>query len=239
MNRREVIAIFTGATVAWPIAAGAQQKAVSVVGILSSHWPNPDWNPTSSPVPQGLSESGYVAGQNMSFERRWAEGHYDRLPALAAELVHRNVHLIVTFGGTPPALAAKGATATIPIVFTGATDPVAAGLVTSLARPGGNVTGFSVITSELAPKRLDLISELVPQAGVIAMLVNPNNPTTELLIRDVQDAARVKGIRLSILKATTESEIDAAFASLAQLQPGALIVDADSVFTSPSGVSSS
>jgi len=234
MQRREALAILGGAAVTWPLAARAQQKAMPVIGILNSAWPNPGWNPTSSPLPQGLSESGYVAGQNMSFERRWAEGQYDRLPALAAELVHRNVDLIVTFGGTAPALAAKSATATIPIVFTGATDPVAAGLVTSLARPGGNVTGFSVITSELAPKRLDLIAELVPQAGVIAMLVNPNNPTTELLIRDVQEAAREKGIQLSILKASTISEIDAAFASLAQLRPGALIVDADSVFTNHS-----
>jgi putative ABC transport system substrate-binding protein len=169
-------------------------------------------------------------GQNIVYERRWAEGQYDRLPALAAELVGRNVDLIVTFGGTAPALAARSATTTIPIVFTGPTDPVAAGLVASLARPGGYLTGFSSITNELAPKRLDLISALVPQAGVIAMLVNPNNPTTELLIRDVQEAARAKGVRLPILKASSESEIDAAFASLVQLQAGALMVDADFVF---------
>jgi putative tryptophan/tyrosine transport system substrate-binding protein len=184
----------------------------------------------SRPAAPRTDEAGYVVGQNIVYERRWAEGQYDRLPALAAELVGRNVDLIVTFGGTAPALAARSATTTIPIVFTGPTDPVAAGLVASLARPGGYLTGFSSITNELAPKRLDLISALVPQAGVIAMLVNPNNPTTELLIRDVQEAARAKGVQLPILKASSESEIDAAFASLVQLQAGALMVDADFVF---------
>ena len=231
MQRREALAIIAGAAVAWPFAGRSQQKATPVIGILSSGWPNPNLSAiNSSPLAKGLNETGYIAGRSVLFERRWAEGRYDRLPALAAELVGRNVDLIVTFGGTAPALAAKSATSTIPIVFTGPSDPVAAGLVASLARPGGNLTGFSVITNELAPKRLDLITELVPQAGVIAMLVNPANPTTELLIRDVQEAARAKRVQLPILKASNESEIEAAFASLAQLQAGALMVDADFVF---------
>ena len=181
---------------------------------------------------QGLSETGYVEGQNVAIEYRWAEGHYDRLPALAADLVGRKVDVIVTSGGTPSALAAKSATSTIPIVFIGGGDPVAAGLVASLARPGGNLTGVSILTAELMPKRLELLSELVPQARVIALLVNPNNPNAERMMRDVQEAARAKGVQLPILKAGTESEIDAAFASLVQLHAGALVVGADPFFNS-------
>jgi len=145
-----------------------------------------------------------------------APGHYDRLPALAADLVSRKVDVIVTSGGTPTALAAKNATSTIPIVFTAVGDPVRIGLVASLARPGGNLTGFSNITIELMPKLLELVSELIPQAGVIALLVNPNSPNAELLIRDMQEAARAKGVKLAVMKAGTESEINAAFASPVQ-----------------------
>ena len=181
---------------------------------------------------QGLSETGYVEGQNVAIEYRWAEGRYDRLPALAADLVGRKVDVIVTSGGDPAALAAKNATSTIPIVFTVGGDPVAAGLVASLARPGGNLTGVSILAVELMPKRLELLSELVPQARVIALLVNPNNPNAERIMRDVQEAARAKGVQLHILKAGTESEIDAAFASLVQLQAGALVVGADPFFNS-------
>jgi len=182
---------------------------------------------------QGLSENGYVEGQNVSIEYRWAEGSYDRLPALAANLVGRKVDLIVTSGGTPAALAAKSATSTIPIVFAFVADPVAAGLVASLARPGANVTGFSNISNELAPKRLELLSELVPQARAIALLVNPNNPTVaEALIGDVQEAARAKGLQLSVVKASTESQMDAAFAAFAQLQVGALLVGGDALYSS-------
>jgi putative ABC transport system substrate-binding protein len=229
MRRRELM-ILLGATVA-ARAARAQQKAMPVIGFLSSFSRQPN-SLGSGPVAQGLSETGYVYGQNVAIEYGWAEGHYDRLPGLAADLVSRKVDVIVTNGGTPPALAAKSATSTIPIVFIGVTDPVSAGLVASLARPGGNVTGFSVITTELAPKRLELLSELVPQAGVIALLVNPNNPTTEPLIRYVQEAARAKGVDLPILKATTESEIDDAFTYFDQLHAGALIVDADGFLSS-------
>jgi putative ABC transport system substrate-binding protein len=178
---------------------------------------------------QGLSETGYVEGQNVAIEYRWAEGSYDRLPALAADLVGRKVDLIAASG--PAALAAKNATSTIPIVFTGVSDPVGGGLVASLARPGGNVTGFSVINLELTPKRLELLSELVPQAKVIALLVNPNNSYAERFIGDAQKAARMKGVQLPILTASTETEINAAFASLVQLQAGALVIFGDAFFS--------
>jgi len=177
---------------------------------------------------QGLGETGYVEGQNLAFEYRWAEGRYDRLPALAADLVVRNVDLIAA-DGIPAALAAKTATSTIPIVFA-VGDPVDLGLVASLARPGGNLTGVSTMAPELSPKRLELLSELVPQVGVIALLVNPNNSNTERTTRDMQEAARAKGVQLHILTAGTESEIDAAFATLVQLHAGALVVGGDPFF---------
>ena len=174
-----------------------------------------------------MSETGYVEGQNPAIEYRWAEGSYDRLPALAVDLVARKVDVIVTSGGPTSALAAKNATATIPIVFS-AGDPVADGLVANLARPGGNLTGFSGIFVELDSKRLELLSELLPQAKVIALLVNPNSP----IIRDLQEAARATGVQLSVLKASTESEIDAAFASFVQLRAGGLVAGSDSFFNS-------
>jgi putative ABC transport system substrate-binding protein len=180
---------------------------------------------------QGLSEAGYVEGQNLAIEYRWAEGHYDRLPALAADLVGRKVDLIMATS-PPSALAAKGATSTIPIVFRSGADPVRDGLVASLARPGGNLTGVSFIADELTAKRLELLSELVPRAGVIALLMNPNNATAERVIRDVQEAARTKGLQLHVLKASSESEIDTAFASLVQLHAGALVVGADPFLSS-------
>jgi putative ABC transport system substrate-binding protein len=168
----------------------------------------------------------------MVSEYRWAEGHYDRLPALAADLVSRKVDLIITSGGTPPTLAAKNATSTIPIVFTAAGDPVGSGVVASLARPGGNLTGFGNLTLDLTPKRLELFCELVPRATVIALLVNPDNETTEKQITITQEAARAKGIQLPVLKAATEGEIDTAFASLGQLQAGGLVIEADAFFFS-------
>jgi putative ABC transport system substrate-binding protein len=172
-----------------------------------------------------MSREGYAEEKNVAIEYRWAEGSYDRLPALATDLVGRGVDVIATFGA-PPALAAKTATSTIPIVFS-VGDPVELGLIASLARPGGNLTGVSNLNVELNPKRLELISELVPQAKVIALLVNQNNPNTERNIKDVQSAARLKGLQLPILKAGTESEIDAAFATLIQLRAGALVVATD------------
>ncbi len=167
----------------------------------------------------------------MAFEYRWAEGRYDELPALAADLVGRNVDVIAASGGSPSARAAKGATSTIPIVFIGVRDPVGNGLVTSLARPGGNLTGFPNFGSELTPKRLELLSELVPQAGVIALLVNPNN-SAERIIGEMQEVARAKGVQLHILKAGTESEIDTAFATLVELRAGGLVVGSDPFFNS-------
>jgi len=203
-----------------------------VIGSLSSSSPPANLDDlVRSAVHQGMGELGFVDGQNMVWEYRWAEFHYDRLPALAADLVSRKVDLIVTRGGAPSALAAKNATSTIPIVFSDVADPVGAGLVASLARPGGNLTGFSSLSAELAPKRLELLCELVPQAKVIALLVNPNNVNTESVIRYAQDAARTKGVQLSVVRAGTEGEIDAAFLSLAQLQANGLVVGGDQLFS--------
>jgi putative ABC transport system substrate-binding protein len=198
----------------------AQQKAMPVIGYLNGTSPGPS-TPYVAAFRQGLSESGYVEGQNLAIEFRWAEGAYDRLPALAADLVGRKADLIVAVA-TPSALAAKGATSTIPIVFAVGGDPIGDGLVASLARPGGNLTGISFLVVELHPKRLELLSELVPQARVIALLVNPNLGSAERMIEDMQRAASAKGVQLAILKAGTESEIDAAFVSLIQQHAGAL-----------------
>jgi putative ABC transport system substrate-binding protein len=173
---------------------------------------------------QGLSETGYVEGQNVTIEYRRAEGHLDRLPGLAADLVNRQVDVIVTQGGDASSLAAKNATSTIPIVFHTSTDPVATGLVTSFARPGGNLTGVSLMSAELMPKLLELLLELVPQARVIALLVNPDDPFTERIIRQMQEAGRAKRVDLRILKGRTESEIDAAFATLVELQADGLVL---------------
>jgi putative tryptophan/tyrosine transport system substrate-binding protein len=229
MRRRDFIILLAGAMGGWPSALRAQQKAMPVIGFLGSTSPGPA-TPYMAAFRQGLSETGYIEGQNLAIEYRWAEGRYDRLPGLAADLVGRKVDVIAA-NTLPSALAAKNATATIPIVFS-ASDSVELGLVASLARPGGNLTGFSNLASELTPKRLELLSELVPQARVIALLVNPDYPQTEGVIRDVQEAARAKRVELPILKAGTESEIDAAFATLAQLQARALVVGGDPFFNS-------
>jgi putative ABC transport system substrate-binding protein len=201
-----------------------------VIGFLSARSPGESVALVAA-FRQGLIETGYVEGQNLTIDYRWAEGHYDRLPALAADLAGRNVEMIATTGSPAPALAAKNATSTIPIVFLTGTDPVATGLVASLARPGGNLTGVSILLVELTGKRFELLSELVPGAKVIALLVNPISPEAEPTIRDAQEAARAKGVQLPILTATTESEIDAAFASLAQLHAGALLVGGDPFFS--------
>jgi putative tryptophan/tyrosine transport system substrate-binding protein len=230
MISRRTVVVGLGAATAWPLATRAQQKLMPVIGWLDS---------TSAAVRaphmaayrEGLGETGYIEGRNLAIEYRWAEGHYDRLPALAAELVGRKVDLIVAAGGLAPARAAKDATSTIPIIFTGVSDPVALGLVASFARPGGNLTGFSLLSREMTPKRLELLSELVPQARVIALLVNPN-ATPDGMIGEAQEAARAKGVRLQILKASTEAEIDAAFATLFQLQAGGLVVAAEPFFES-------
>jgi putative ABC transport system substrate-binding protein len=230
MKRRDLIFLLGGAAVAVPFVAHAQQKVMPVIGFLDSAGTGPS-GAASAAFHRGLSETGYFEGQNLAIEYRWADGHYDRLPALAADLVGREVDVIVTVGGSVSARAAKKATSTIPVVFSTGGDPVAGGLVASLARPGGNLTGFSIIAGDLMPKRLELLSELVPQARGVALLVNPNEGN-QAIIRDMEEAARAKGIRLQIVKAGTESEIDAAFATLVQLQAGALIVSPNSYFNS-------
>jgi putative ABC transport system substrate-binding protein len=230
MTRRDFITFLGGAAIAWPLAARAQQKAMPVIGWLGSGLPGPS-APFLAAFRRGLSETGYVEGQNVAIEYRWAEGHYDRLPALAADFVGRQVDLISAASVTA-ALVAKNATSTIPIVFTGGGDPVESGLIASLARPGGNVTGVSTLAVELAPKRFELLSELVPRAGAIALLVNPNAADAERQTQEVQEAARGKGVPLTILKAASASEIDAAFATLAQRRSGAILVSSAPLFNS-------
>ncbi len=230
MRRRELLLVLATSMMG-PRAVRAQQKAMPVIGFLGSASPGP-YAPFVAAFHQGLSETGYVEGQNVAIEYRWAEGQYNLLPALAADLVGRKVDLIVASGGGVSAPAAKSATSTIPIVFSLGIDPVAEGLVASLARPGGNVTGFSFLTADLAAKRLELLSELVPQAKLVALLVNSNNPNAEPTTRNAQEAARAKGAQLLILKAGSEGEIEAAFGSLVQLQAGALVVADDPFFYS-------
>ena len=228
MRRRELMLLLAGAiTAARPLRA--QQKAVPVIGVLGLTSPGP-YASQMAAFHQGLSETGYIEGQSVAIEYRWAEGHYDRLPALFADLVARKVDAIVAGGGSTGALAAKSVTSTIPIVFVVGGDPVEFGLVDSLARPGGNLTGVSIMVGELMPKRLELLCELVPQAGVIALLVNPNNEAAATQIRDMQGAARAKGVQLQILKAGTEGDFETAFVSLVQLNAGALVVGADPLF---------
>jgi putative ABC transport system substrate-binding protein len=229
MRRRELMLLLGGA-ITTPRALSAQQKAMPVIGFLGSASPGLYASQVAA-FHQGLRETGYGEGQNVAIEYRWAEGHYERLPALVADLVGRKVDVIATSGGDLSAIAAKNATSTIPIVFVAA-DPVGVGLVASLARPGGNLTGFNVVAGKLNPKRLYLLSELVPQAGVIALLVNQNNPNAERITRDVREAARDKRLEFHILRAGTEAEIDAAFATLVQLHAGGLVVGTDPFFTS-------
>ncbi len=230
MKRREFITLIGGAAMTWSPGVRAQQPAVPVIGFLHVAFPGP-YAQHLAAFRQGLKQSGYVEGQNVAIEYRWAEGRYDRLPALAADLVGRKVEVIATLG-MPAALAAKSATLTTPIVFNVGIDPVADGLVASLGRPGGNLTGVTILSSELMPKRLELLSELVPQHGVIALLVNPNNASAEPQSRDLQKAARANGVQLHILKAGTEGEIDAAFVSVVQLHTDALVIGTDVFFFS-------
>ena len=218
MTRRELVLLLGGAmTVAG--AVRAQQRAMPVIGFLNPTSPGP-LAPYVAAFRQGLAETGYVEGQNVTIQYRWAEDHFDRLPALAADLVAQKVDVIASTGDIARAQAAKTATSTIPIVFLIGGDPVGVGMVNSLARPGGNLTGFTLLGGELVPKRLELLSELAPQTKVIALLLHPNSPATG----GVQEAARTKGLELHVLRASTESEIDAAFASLVPLHAGALLV---------------
>ena len=229
MRRREFITLLGGAAAAWPLAARAQRPILPVIGYLSSGVPGL-FSDRASVFMQGLAESGYVEGRNVAIEYRWAEGHYDRLPALAADLVHYPVNVIVTPDSIVTALAAKAATATIPIVFGIGADPVELGLVASLNRPGGNLTGAARLSSELEPKRLELLHQLVPAASTIALLVNPNNPGATPLTKALRAAARTLGLSLLIVQASTDRDLDTAFETMARLRAEGLLISPDSYF---------
>jgi ABC-type uncharacterized transport system substrate-binding protein len=220
-----------GGAAAWPLAARAQQSAMPVVGLLGAPSPAPYARYVAA-IHQGLNEAGFVEGRNVRFEYRWAESEYDRLPALAADLVSRRVAVIIPVGGAPATIAAKAATSTIPIAFNIAADPVKLGLVASLNRPGGNLTGVAMLGVELEAKRLELLHELVPASALVGFLVNPSNAQAETQMQEVQSAARAISRRILILNASTEREVETIFATLVQEQAGALLVGADTFFTS-------
>jgi putative tryptophan/tyrosine transport system substrate-binding protein len=230
IRRREFITLLGGAA-AWPLTARAQQPAMPVVGFLNSGSPEA-YTDRMAGFRQGLSETGHVEGKNVAIEYRWAQGQFDRLPELAADLVRRNVAVITATGSTPSALAAKAATTTIPIVFTSGGDPVTAGLVDSINRPGGNVTGISPLASATEAKRLELLRELVPHAAVIGYLVNSNSPITDVDVKEVLASARVLERRVYVVTASTERDLDAAFGTLVQQQARALLVQGDPLFGS-------
>jgi putative tryptophan/tyrosine transport system substrate-binding protein len=227
LKRREFVTLLGGAAAVWPFGARAQPPAVPAIGFLSSASRAP-FEHLVGAFQQGLGET---VNRNVTIEYRWADNQYERLPAMAAELVERRVAVIVASGGNIAAVAAKAATSSIPIVFTAVADPVQGGLVASLNRPGGNVTGVSALTAELDPKRLELLLELVPTARVIGALMNPSRPNADVQLRDAQAAARTLGCDLVVLRASSEREIDAAFATLAQQRIGALLVTADPFFS--------
>jgi putative ABC transport system substrate-binding protein len=228
MRRREFISLLGGAT-AWPMSTRAQQAAMPVIGFLSGRSFD-DSMEMMTALGQGLNEQGFAEHQNLKIEYRWADGHYDRLPALAADLVRRQVAVILAVGSVPSPLAAKAATSTIPIVFVVGGDPVRFNLVATLNRPGGNVTGVSVLSGPLSAKRLELLRELVPRAGVIACLVNPNNPEAEGQLTDIQAAARMFGQELLLLNASTDDELHTAFATLARERATGLFLGNDAFF---------
>jgi putative ABC transport system substrate-binding protein len=228
VRRRDFIRAVAGSAVVWPFATGAQHSALPVIGLIHSGSASQNTH-TIAGFHDGLGETGYVAGQNVTIEYRWADGQFDRLPALAADLVRRGVAALAAFA-PPTAVAAKSATATIPIVFFIGGDPVKLGLVASFSRPGGNITGIGGFTIDLVPKRLELLRELVPKADSIAFLVNPSNPTSETQIQNMREATRALGLRLHIYRATSEHELNAAFAEISQMQAGPLVIGADSFF---------
>ena len=235
MRRREFIRLISGTAVAWPLAAHAQQPAMPVVGLVNGGSADAAVRFVAA-FRKGLNETGYVEGQNVTVEYHWLEGQYDRVPALMADLVRRRVAVIVTPSIATVALAAEAATATIPIVFGIGEDPVQRGLVTNLARPGGNATGANFLATEVAAKRLRLLHDLLPKAVRVAVLVNPASASnTESTLREVQEAAPALGLNIEIMNATTISEIDAAFAALARERPDALFVGPDGFFTSRRG----
>jgi putative tryptophan/tyrosine transport system substrate-binding protein len=228
MRRREFITLLGGAATAWPLATRAQPIATTV-GYLSSRASDVETQFLAE-FRRGLSETGHVAGQNLTIDYRWAEGQYDRLPELAANLVRQQVRVIATTGGPQPVRAALAATSSIPIVFTSGSDPVKDGLVRSLNRPGGHVTGIHVFTTSLGPKRLELLRELVPKATVVAFLVNPSSQVSEVQVREIEQAGRLMGQSIRILSARNTSELEDAFANLAQHGAGALLMSADLFF---------
>ena len=230
MRRRDFIALTGGAAAAWPRLAGAQQPTMPVIGYLSSESPQAD-TVRAIGFRKGLSESGFVEGQNVAVEYRWANGDYRRLPELAADLVRRRVTVIAASGGTAPAVAAKGATSTIPVVFNIGADPIQLGLVSSLNRPGTNMTGVVVLSTELAGKRLQLLKELLPSATVFALLINPTNPAHDAEARVALEAAQLLGVHLDVLRASTASEIEIAFDALMGLKASGLVVAVDAFFT--------
>jgi putative ABC transport system substrate-binding protein len=233
MRRRKFISLLGGA-VAWPLVARAQQPAMPVIGFLSNASPDL-YADRLRAFRQGLKEAGYVEGQNVAIEYRWAGGENERLPFLAMGLARRQVAVIVAAGGTPSAVVAKAETATIPIVFGVAADPVKVGLVASLNRPGGNLTGVTNLNVEIGPKRLEVLHELLPTATSIAVLVNPGNPTIgEPFLRDLQPAARALGLQLHVLNASTDHDFDTVFATLVQLRAGALLISPDTFFNTRS-----
>jgi putative ABC transport system substrate-binding protein len=231
LKRRQFMTFLLGAAAAWPLDAQAQQPALPVVGFLNSRGPGENETILVA-FRRGLQEVGYVEGQNVTIEYSWADNQYDRLPMLAADLVGRRVAVIVSNG--PPIKTVKAATSTIPIVFAVGFDPLTFGLVTSLSRPGGNLTGVSILDVEIGPKRLELIHELIPTATVVGLLVNPTTPAAEAIARDVQAAARVLGLQLHVLHAAADRDFDGVFTTLAELRADALIIGADPFFTSRS-----
>ena len=235
MKRRDFIKVIACSAAAWPFAAHAQQAAMPVIGYLDVG--SPDGSaPIVAAFRRGLARTGQVEGRNVAIEYRWADGHNDRLPELAADLVRQKVTVITTPGSTAAALAAKATTTTIPIIFAIGADPVAAGLVPALNRPGGNVTGVATLNMEVGPKRLELLHQVIPAASIFALLTNPTNPViSEPLSRDAQAAARTLGIRLHVLHASSDGEIEAAFAALHGLEAGGLVIGSDQFFNSRSG----
>jgi len=228
MNRRDFITLIGGAAAAWPLAARAQQAAMPVIGFLNTQSPDV-FSYLVTGFRKGLRETGYVEGENLGIEYRWAENQYDRLPALAADLARQRVAVLAALGSAA-AQAAKAATTTVPIVFAVGQDPVRFGLVASLARPGGNLTGVNFFSTELAAKRLELLRELVPGAVRVAVLVNPANPNAETILRDAEAAARAMGLQIQVCNAGTIDEIDAGFATFARERPDALVIAPDPFF---------
>jgi putative tryptophan/tyrosine transport system substrate-binding protein len=233
IRRRKFLVTLGGAAAAWPLAARAQQATMPVIGYLGAQSPAAFASRVTA-FRQGLGETGYVEGRNVAIEFRWAEGHHDRLPALAAELVARRVAVIVAPGGAPAAIAAKSVTTTTPIVFEMGADPIAMGLVISLNRPGGNLTGVSSLNVEVTPKRLEILREAIPTATVVAVVLNPTSPTADSQLRNLQEAARALGLQLHVLHASTMRDFDTVFATLLQLRASGLVVASDTFFATHS-----